>query len=137
MGLTLLDAGVIIGYLNSADAHHGTATEALGEAIAENQSLAMPASVLAEVLVGPSRRGMEAVEVVRTMIVTLPIAVVPLGDEIAVTAAGLRARHPSLKLPDALVIATAEEEGADKLLTTDRRWPSARRLGISTKFQIL
>jgi len=76
-------------------------------------------------------------EVVRTMIATLPIAVVPLGDEIAVAAAGLRARHPSLKLPDALVIATAEEEGADKLLTTDRRWPSARHLGISTKLQVM
>lgn len=95
MGLTLLDAGVVIGYLNSADARHGPATEALGDAIAANQSLAMPASVLAEVLVGPSRSGIAAVEVVRTMIATLPIAVVPLGDEIAVAAAGLRARHPS------------------------------------------
>ena len=137
MGLTLLDAGVVIGYLNSADARHGPATEALGDAIAANQSLAMPASVLAEVLVGPSRSGIAAVEVVRTMIATLPFAVVPLGDEIAVAAAGLRARHPSLKLPDALVIATAEEEGADKLLTTDRRWPSARHLGISTKLQVM
>lgn len=91
MGLTLLDAGVVIGYLNSADARHGPATEALGDAIAANQSLAMPASVLAEVLVGPSRSGIAAVEVVRTMIATLPIAVVPLGDEIAVAAAGLRA----------------------------------------------
>ena len=137
MGLTLLDAGVIIGYLSSADPHHETATKALREAIAGNQSLAMPASVLAEILVGPSRRGADAVEVVRNMVAAVPIAVIPIGNDIAVKAADVRARHKSLKLPDALVIATAEEEGAERLLTTDRRWPSARRLGISTKLQVL
>ena len=71
------------------------------------------------------------------MVSTLPIAVVPVGEEIAVNAADLRARHKSLKLPDALVIATADSQGAESLLTTDRRWPSARRLGISTKLQVL
>ena len=137
MGLTILDAGVIIGFLNSADAHHESATKTLREAIGANQSLAMPASVFAEILVGPSRKGAESVEVVRNMVATLPIAVVPIGDEIAVSAAAMRARHNSLKLPDALVIATAEAVDAEMLLTTDRRWPSARRLGISTKLQVL
>ena len=48
----------------------------------------------------------------------------------AVTAAALRARHRSLKLPDALVIATAIHLDADHLVTTDRRWPSRSRLGL-------
>ena len=137
MGLTHLDAGVLIGFLNAEDAHHGSAAKAIGDALSENQTLAMSASVFAEILVGPSRSGAEAVEVVRNMVATLPIEVVPSGDEIAVTAAGLRARHRSLRLPDALVIAAAETEGADRLVTTDRRWPAAKRLGIAAQLLVL
>jgi predicted nucleic acid-binding protein len=139
MGLTHLDAGVLIGFLNAEDAYHGSATKAIGDALSENQTLAMSASVLAEILVGPSRSGAKAVEVVRNMVVTLPVEVVPIDDEIAVTAAGLRARHRSLKLPEALVIviAAAEEDGADRLVTTDRRWPAAKRLGIATELLVL
>ena len=137
MGLTHLDAGVLIGFLNAEDAHHGSAAKAIGDALSENQTLAMSASVLAEILVGPSRSGAKAVEVVRNMVATLPIEVVPIDDEIAVTAAGVRARHQSLKLPDALVIATAKEDGADRLVTTDRRWPTAKRLGIPTELLVL
>ena len=137
MGLTHLDAGVLIGFLNAEDAHHGSAAKAIGDALSENQTLAMSASVLAEILVGPSRSGAKAVAVVRNMVATLPIEVVPIDDEIAVTAAGLRARHRSLRLPDALVIAAAEAQGADRIVTTDRRWPAAKHLGIATELIIL
>ena len=50
---------------------------------------------------------------------------------IAVAAAALRANHAALKLPDALVVATASVLGADRLLTTDRGWPTARDLGLN------
>jgi len=58
-------------------------------------------------LVGPSRKGTADVTVVRDLVGRVPIDVEPLGAEVAVAAAALRAAHPSLKLPDALVIATA------------------------------
>ena len=58
------------------------------------------------------------------------IDVVPLDLPTATTAAQLRADHRGLRLPDALVIATAIDAGADELVTTDRRWPSARALGL-------
>ncbi len=48
-------------------------------------------------------------------------AVVPLDEEIAVVAAALRALRPSVRLPDALVVATGESLEADIILTTDRR----------------
>jgi hypothetical protein len=35
-----------------------------------------------------------------------------------------------VKLPDALVIATAIAVDADLLLTTDRHWPSRTELGL-------
>jgi predicted nucleic acid-binding protein len=42
----------------------------------------------------------------------------------------LRAEHSSLRLPDALVIATAAELDADHLLSTDRRWAALGELGL-------
>jgi hypothetical protein len=45
--------------------------------------------------------------------------------EIGAAAADLRALFgPSLKLPDALVIATAHVLRADLILTTDQGWPA-------------
>jgi predicted nucleic acid-binding protein len=54
-----------------------------------------------------------------------------LDEEIARQAAMLRARHRSLELPDALVIATAEHSRADRLITTDRKWPSAKAMKLT------
>jgi predicted nucleic acid-binding protein len=51
---------------------------------------------------------------------------VHLDEQIATRAAMLRARHRSLKLSDALVIATAEHSSADHLITTDRNWPTPK-----------
>jgi hypothetical protein len=42
----------------------------------------------------------------------------------------LRARYAALRLPDALVIATAIQLDADFLLTTDLRWKKLARLGL-------
>ena len=42
-------------------------------------------------------------------------------------------RHVQLRLPDALVIATAIEQSADELLTTDRKWPTARALTLDVR----
>ena len=130
MGLTVLDAGVLIGFLDGKDAHHAAAHRVLEASIAANDTLALPASALAEVLVGPSRRGPEQVAVVHRLVEQLPVTVVPLDAEAATVAAGLRAAHRSLRLPDALVIATAVVVDADQLVTTDRKWPSRARLGL-------
>ena len=87
---------------------------------------------MAEALVGPSRAGPDAVAVVRRLIERLAMRVVALDGDIAEAAASIRAHHRSVKLPDALVIATARHVGADRLVTTDRGWPSASDLGMAT-----
>lgn len=137
MGLTVLDAGLVIGVLDRDDAHHEGAHAALDEALTRNDTLALPASAFAETLVGPSRRGPEAVAVVQELIERLPIEIIALNVDVAVAAAALRARHKSLKLPDALVIATAGTLDADLLLTTDRRWPSRRRLELRAEVRCI
>ena len=135
MGLTHLDTGVIIGFLDADDVHHDAARLVLSDALDNAERLSIAASALAECLVGPARRGPKAVEVVRSLIERLPVAVVDLDEEIATQAALLRARHPSLKLPDALVIATAEHSSADRVITSDRKWPTAKAMKLTVSIQ--
>jgi predicted nucleic acid-binding protein len=135
MGLTHLDAGVIIAFLDGADAHHNAARSALSTSLDNAERLAIATSALAECLVGPARRSINAVELVRTVIDRLPVSVVHLDEEIATQAAMLRARHRSLKLPDALVIATAERSSADRLITTDRKWPTAKAMKLTVSIE--
>ena len=130
MGLTVVDAGVLVGFFDANDAHHRTARRALRDADERGDRMVVPASAFAEILVGPSRRGDAAVAYVRQFFERVPMEVAPLDDEIAVAAAAIRATHPSTKLPDAVVIATAIVADADRLLTTDRRWPPSRSLGL-------
>ncbi len=131
MGLTHLDAGVVIGLLNAADAHHHTAKESIAAAVRAGSRLEMAASAYAECLVGPSRIGDEAVGIVRDLVSRLPIEIVGVDSNVAEKAAALRAQHSSLRLPDALVLAAAQHRAADDLITTDRRWPAARKLGMT------
>lgn len=131
MGLIHLDAGVVIGLLDADDTHHETASAALARALRRGDQLAMAASAFAECLVGPHRRGPRAVAVVNDLFARLPIEIVDLDAGVARAAAALRARHTRLRLPDALVIATAIERSANELITADRKWPTARVLQLA------
>jgi predicted nucleic acid-binding protein len=131
MGLIHLDAGVIIGFLDADDAHHDAARSVLSDALRQGDRLSIAASALAECLVGPARRSEKAIQVVRTVIDRLPASVVDLDAEIATQAAILRARHRALRLSDALVIATASTSGADRLITTDHKWPTTKSMKLA------
>ena len=118
MALIVLDASVVIAHLDSSDSLHGAATAALLEHAEDD--LRLPASAYAEALIDPTARGRLAEA--RERIAAMELLVVPLDEAIAERAASLRVRHRALRLPDALVLATAEELGADTVLTGDRRW---------------
>ena len=61
----------------------------------------------------------------------LPASVEPATREIARRAAELRARHGTrIRLPDALVVATAIVLEARRVVTTDARWPD---LGLNVE----
>ena len=124
MALTVLDAGVVIAVLDGSDAHHAAAVAAVADAMDRGDDLVLPASAYAEVLVAPHRRGPEAVATVDAFLDALPAAIEPATRTIAARAAELRAAHgTALRLPDALVIATAVSLGAERVVTTDGRWP--------------
>lgn len=124
MAIVVLDASVVIALLDAGDAHHEAAAAALGAA--RRDTLVLPASAYAEILVDPWRRGPNAVAVVRRFAIDLGVRVEPLTAEIAEGAAKLRAAHGRLRLPDALVLATADAVGAP-VLTCDRAWSRVSR----------
>jgi predicted nucleic acid-binding protein len=124
MALTVLDAGIIIGVLDAADPHHAKATAALQQVVEDGDALAIPASAYAEALVAPARRGPAAIRALDALLTDLPADVEPITRQVGKRASQLRASHGArLRLPDALVLATALHLKADRVLTTDRRWP--------------
>lgn len=135
MGLTVLDAGVLIAVLDGSDTHHAAALRSLSNASAIGDRFLVPASAYAEVLVGPYRAGAAAVSTMDAFLARLGADIAPADAGIARRAAQLRARHRSLRLPDALVVATADHLGAEVLLTTDARWPTARAVGESCRIE--
>jgi predicted nucleic acid-binding protein len=131
MGITVIDAGILIGFFDASDAHHLGAKSELANARQRGDQIAIPASALAVALVSPVRAGDSSVTAILEFVERLPLVVAELDIETAVVAARLRARHgQKLKLPDALVIATAIHNEAGVLVTTDRGWPPKGKLGF-------
>jgi len=120
VALVVLDASVVIAFLDPDDALHDAAVEALSEH--QHDELLIPTSAYAEIMVAPHRRGAEAVAAVAAFITDFSIRLEPLTPAMARAAAGLRSASRSLRLPDALVLATADELEADVVLTGDQSW---------------
>ncbi len=118
MGTLILDASVLIGLLDAADAHHERAVTAVEIADLAGQALVAPASAYSAALVAFARAGRLADA--RNAIAAMGIAVAPLTAAMAERAAKLRADHDGLRLPDAIVVACSRELSA-QLLTYDAR----------------
>ncbi|MGI8904096.1 MAG: type II toxin-antitoxin system VapC family toxin [Solirubrobacteraceae bacterium] len=118
MGALILDASVLIGLLDTEDAHHNAALADVEAEDVAARALLTPASAYSEALVAFARA--DRIDDAREAIAGIGITVVPLTASIAERAAELRARHDALRLPDALVLASAHELGAE-LMTYDER----------------
>jgi len=122
MGTIVLDAGVVIALLERHDVHHAAASSAILDARESGHRLLLPASAYSEVLVHPSRHDERAVEIADEAIDAIPARVLPIDREVARSAARIRATSkPALRLPAALVVASALVVGADRVLSTDGR----------------
>lgn len=127
MGTTVVDASVVLGMLDARDAHHRAANEAWRRLRRQGERVVLPASALAEVLVAASRFGEEAVRSAEARIDRVVDAIGDIDRGVARAAAAYRARHSSLRLPDALVIAVGSVLNADTILTADSRWARVDR----------
>jgi predicted nucleic acid-binding protein len=120
VALIVLDAGVVIGFLDRSDAHHTAAVAGLtGRGTDE---LVLPTSAFAEALVRPYQIGAGAVAAVDAFVHDFAIQLQSLTPPIAHRAASLRARHRTLALPDAIVLATGDVLEASVILTTEKAW---------------
>jgi len=124
VGALILDASVLIGLLDIADSHHAGSIDDVEAADRAGQELLVPASAYSEALVAFARAG--RVREAREAIAAMGITVTPLSATVAERASELRARHERLRLPDAIVLATARELQAE-LLTYDRRLAQTAR----------
>jgi predicted nucleic acid-binding protein len=99
-----LDADAIVGFLDRSDALHESAVKLIGEAAAED-SLVASAVTFAELLTG-AFLGHHDEQIVRGFFADPITSVIPADAEVAEAAAMLRSRS-RLRMPDALVLATA------------------------------
>lgn len=118
MGRVALDADVLIAFLDAGHDQHARAVELLRPWLGAGGEIVIGASVYAEVMVRPLARGADVR--VDEFIDAIGATVFAVDRDIARRAAGLRARHRSLRLPDALSLATALTAGAE-LVTLDQR----------------
>lgn len=118
MGALILDASVLIGLLDTADVHHARSVDDIEAADRAGRQLVTPASAYSEALVAFARVG--RVGEARDAVAAMGITVTPLTAAVAERASELRARHERLRLPDAIVLASALERDGE-LLSYDRR----------------
>ncbi|TAN32886.1 type II toxin-antitoxin system VapC family toxin [bacterium] len=132
MGPVVVDTSVVLGVLDPQDAHHVASVRSLRLARSRQHRILLPASAFAEVLVGASRLGADAVRTTEAFVDSIVDIVHPIDREVARAAAALRAGHKALRLPDALVLAVGRVTDASSILTADARWR-----GVEKRVQVV
>jgi predicted nucleic acid-binding protein len=134
VGLILLDSTVIVGFLDADDALHEIAVTRLREIVGSHQ---LAASVIsyAELITGVSL-GHHPHERVDRFFDALVKDLLPVDRKVAARAATLRGKRLSLRMPDALILATADlHEDIDAIVCADDDWPKVK--GLSCKVELL
>lgn len=125
-----LDADAVIGFLDRSDALHEAAHRGIRSRIAGGEEqLVASAITYAEVLTG-ALLDRDAETATRGFFADLISKVIPVDAAVAEAAAALRV-SAKLKLPDAVVLATAQlQPDVSILLTGDRRLARAKVAGV-------
>ncbi len=118
MARVALDADIVVAFLDPEDDQHATAVAELRPRLAAGDELLAAATVYAESIVRPLQQGTDAI--VDEFFDAAGIAIVPIDRAVARRAAVLRAEHQSLRLPDAMSLATAIVTQSE-LLTLDKK----------------
>jgi predicted nucleic acid-binding protein len=121
----VLDASVLIGYLDAGDAHHNRATALLTREI--DDDFAVNLLTLAEILVVPTRTGRR--DRVLAMLTDLAVETLQFPAAAAVTLAQLRA-ETLLKMPDCCVLLSALDQQARLASFDDRLIKAAQARGV-------
>ena len=130
----VLDSDAVVAFLDRGDALHEAADEAIRDLLSKDRLFAS-AVTYAEVLTG-ARLGRHDEKRVRGFFADLVSEILPIDDKVADKAADLRSKRKSLRMPDALVLATAELHPEVGLVVTgDQR--AAKTAASSFKVKLL
>jgi predicted nucleic acid-binding protein len=130
--VALLDSVVVAGFLDRDDAFHAAGDARIRE-LAGRDTLVVSVITYAEVLTGAGL-GHHERSAVRGFFAQLIDEVYGVDRPVAERAAELRVQSPSQKMPDALILATADLHHADLVVTADDRWSG---IGIGSRVELL
>jgi predicted nucleic acid-binding protein len=118
--VALLDCVVVAGFLDRDDAFHRAADARIRQ-LAGREHIVASTITYAELLTGAGL-GHHSDAAVRGFFADLIDEIHDVDRAVAERAAQLRISKRSLRMPDALVLATADVHDADVVITGDRRW---------------
>lgn len=121
MSVVVYDTNVLVALLSPTDALHKAAREAALAWDTKGARVVMSTVSWAELRVGAIRRGTDAERALTAFCRSAVDEIVPVNTAIADAAARYRAADLTLRLPDALVVATGQYMGAAAVLTADRK----------------
>lgn len=130
--VALLDSVAVAGFLDRDDAFHAAADARVRE-LAGRDTLVVSVITYAELLTGAGL-GHHAQSAVRGFFEQLIDEIYSVDRAVAERAAQLRSQTPSLKMPDALILATADLHGAELVVTGDDRWTG---INIGARVELL
>lgn len=130
----ILDSDAVVAFLDRADALHDAADQAIRDLLGKDRLL-VSAVTYAEVLTG-ARLGRHDEKHVRGFFTDLISEILPVDAEVADKAADLRSRRKSLRMPDALILATADLHPEVNLIVTGDQ-TAAKAAGSSFKVKLL
>ena len=126
MARVALDADIVIAFLDPGDDQHAAAVAELRPRLTAGDELLVGATVYAETIVRPLQQGTGST--VELFLDSAGIAVIPVDRAVARRAAVLRAEHPSLRLLDAMSLATAIMTDSTLLTLDEKLRKIARRV---------
>ncbi len=134
MGLILLDTTAIVAFLDRDDALHEAAVAGLRVAGADSAFVASAVSY-AEVMTGVAL-GHHPAEAVEGFFDNLVRELLPVDRAVAARAGALRGARRSLRMPDALILATADlHEDVQVVVCADGDWPKVE--GVRCRIELL
>ncbi len=124
MGTVVLDTSVLIALVDGTDVHHVRSRQIIERGRADGHQFIVPVAAYAEFMVRAYQVDPVDPDGRDGLIEAIPATVAPATRSIGRRAAALRARHGRrMPLPDALIVGTALDLGADRIVTADAGWP--------------
>jgi predicted nucleic acid-binding protein len=121
----VLDANVLIGFLDAADPHHAASTELLERRFVDG--FASSVLTVAEALVHPTR--VERQDAAMTALLSIGVRIIPLEASDASELARVRNTY-RLRMPDAVALHTAIRNGSELATFDDALEVAAGRAGV-------